>query len=583
MGALKDNDLLAIIRANLVNSYGWESDQLTERRQKALNYFMLRQILSEEEFRSKFRSSDVFDTVTAILPPLLRIFLGGEKVGSFRPRGPEDVAMAEQATEYVEYIVTQRHNAFMLFYSAFLDALLCNIGIWKRYWDPTKRKEREKYDGLSDVGLAVLMADPDFKVLTMDTGPDGYIVEGIRTFSRGRIVIEVVPPEDYFISRSSKSIKPSESPFVAQRIRTTVSDLREDGFDVDPHELEYDRGWDPVSMARTPDGINLQDHSYIDETMRPVIVYECYIKVDWDGDGIAERRRIVYSGSTILINEESDDPPYSVISPFPIPHQPIGMSLADLLCPLQELHTSVTRQILDNFYQMTLGRWVVVEGRVNVDDLLEPTIPQIIRVTGGVDAVRPLPAEPVSPSAFSLLEYIQTIKENRTGVTRYNQGLDAQSLNKTATGITAILQQSAQKMEMVARCFAETGISDLYQAVLSLTIKHQRRKELVRLRNTWVEIDPTLWREPWDYVVNVGLGVSNKDVEMTKLTNLLAVQLQLAQGPPQFSAMISPIHIYNTISELVATLGYKDPSRFIGLPDLSSVIPQMQGGSNETQ
>lgn len=575
---MQDHELISYIKAHLNNCYAYGSDEITERRQKAIDYFFLRPILKEEQHRSRFRTSDVFDVVTALLPPLLKIFLGGERVGMFKPFGPNDVETAEMISDYVEYLVTRKHNSFKLFFSAFLDALLCGAGVWKYYWDTSETKTPEVYEGLGPDEVAFLMADEEFEIEEISDGEFGKTVRGLRIKRGGQLAIDVVPPEDFFVSKYARSMIAKEAPFVATRIRTTLSDLRRQGFDPDPIAVEYEMDVSTVMQARSPTG-DLSSapgmFSWMDEATRPVIVYEAYLDIS-SGKDIAEKRRVLFSGDQILVNEVTDDVPFAVITPYPIPHQPLGISVADVTCPIQELHTSLMRQILDNHYQMNFGRWLVVEGRVEVDDLLKPSIPQVIRCVGTTDAIRPVPTESISPTAFTLLEYVHTMRENRTGVTRYNQGMDAQSLNKTATGITAILQQSSQKAEMIARAFAETGVSELYKGVLSLVCKHQRKKELVLLREKWQVVDPTLWRHDRDLIVNVGLGITNRDAEVAKLMQLLQLQLQILGLPGEYGAMVGPENIRATVEKIVSVMGYKDVHTYLRSPEQAQAIASQQ-------
>ena len=122
------------------------------------------------------------------------------------------------------------------------------------------------------------------------------------------------------------------------------------------------------------------DDPSLDPSMREIEVYEAYMKVDYDGDGIAELRRIVYAGHEILENEETDYVPFCSLCPIPMPHKFYGHSLADRTTDLQLIKTTITRQILDNLYLSNNARMMVVDGQANLDDLLTVTPGGVVRV-----------------------------------------------------------------------------------------------------------------------------------------------------------------------------------------------------------
>jgi hypothetical protein len=599
MTTMTDSELRAVLSAEIDGAVAHLGGELAEQRRKALDYYLGEPFGNEIEGRSRVVSTDVADTIEWILPSLLKVFTAGDDVVRFEPTGPEDEEAARQATEYANWIFTRDNPGFLILYTLFKDALLQKNGIAKVWWDAGEEAVRESYAGKSFEEMQLVLADPEVEViehgayeaLGVVAGPQGQAVEApvtlhdftvTRRKGYGCVRIMPVPPEEFLISPRARSIE--EAAFVGHRIRKTVSELIEAGYDPDVVDrLASADEDDPTGERRARFGAegvpDFGDAGAVNRAMREVWITECYVKVDWDGDGIAERRKVTVGGAghEILDNEPFEGVPFVSVTPIIMPHRFFGLSIADLVMDLQLIKSTVLRQILDNLYLSNNGRHVISE-QVNLDDMLTSRPGGVVRLKSGAmpgqGHVMPLDTPLVAAQAFPMLDYIDGIRESRTGVTKYNQGLDANSLNKTATGIAQIMTAAQQRIELIARVFAETGVKDLFRKILALIGRHQHAPRIIRLRNRWVPMDPRQWNTGMDLTINVGLGTGNKDQMLMHLQTLLGIQVQAIQfqggadGP-----LVTLENIYNTLSKLVENAGLKSADPYFADPAQRPAMP----------
>lgn len=592
MTRMSEQELKAIVAAEIADAAAFAGGRLAEERRRALDYYLGEPFGNEQEGRSRVISTDVADTIEWILPSLLRIFTAGEDVVRFEPTGPEDEEVARQATEYVNWIFQRDNPGFLIFYTLFKDALLQKNGVAKIWWEEDESAERETYLRKTFPELQLLLSDPDVEPVEHSAyedrivlaGPDGLPAEEaavlhdvtvIRRRRRGRVRIEPVPPEEFLISRRARAL--NDAGFVAHRVRRSVSELTAAG---------YDRGLiDRLAGADAPDLTpeaqsrrRLEEEAgpgsagEADRSRRELWVTECYLRVDWDGDGIAERRKVTVAGDgqEILDNEPFDGVPFVALTPIIMPHCFYGLSVADLVMDLQLIKSTILRQILDNLYLSNNGRHVISD-QVNLDDMMTSRPGGIVRLKSGAvpgqGHVMPLETPLVAAAAFPVLEYLDGVREGRTGVTRYTQGLDADSLNKTATGISQIMAAAQQRIELIARVFAETGVKDLFRQILRLVGRHQNAPRIIRLRNRWVPMDPRSWSTEMDVSVNVGLGTGNRDQMLGHLHTILGIQAQAIQ---QQGGVDGPLvrldNVYNTLAKIVENAGLKPAEAYFSRP-----------------
>lgn len=599
MSQMREQELKAVVAAEIADAMAFAGGRLAEERRKALDYYLGEPFGNEQEGRSQVVSTDVADTVEWILPSLLRIFTAGDEVVHFEPTGPEDEEVARQATEYVNWIFQRDNPGFLIFYTLFKDALLQKNGIVKIWWEEGETAERETYLRKSMEELQLLLDDPDVEPVEHATyedteviaGPDGLPTEArvslhdvtvTRRRWRGRVRIEPVPPEEFLISRRARSI--DDAAFVAHRVRRSVSELTAAGYDRALIERlagddAPDLTLEAQSRRRLEEEAGPGSAGEVDRSRRELWITECYVAADWDGDGIAERRKVTVAGDgcEILDNEPVDGVPFVSLTPIIMPHSFYGLSVADLVMDLQLIKSTILRQILDNLYLSNNGRHIISD-QVNLDDMMTSRPGGIVRLKSGAmpsqGHVMPLETPLVAGAAFPVLEYLDGVREGRTGVTRYTQGLDADTLNKTATGISQIMAAAQQRIELIARVFAETGVRDLFRKVLRLVGRHQNAPRIIRLRNRWVPMDPRSWNSEMDLSVNVGLGTGNRDQMLGHLHTILNIQAQAVQqqggvdGP-----LVALDNIYNTLAKIVENAGLKPADAYFKRPGEQSPAP----------
>jgi len=572
MAKLDDQDIRALIDDEIRQAVGYDSSELSSQRQAALEYYYGKPFGNEQEGRSSYVSRDVADTIEWIMPSIMRIFAGSDNVVKFEPQGPEDEKAAKQATDYVNYIFQRQNDGFLTLYTWFKDALLSKNGFVKVYWEEYSTHKTETYENLTDDEFAFIMQDESVEALehTETPGPEGTLhsVKLRRSEKDGKCCVIPVPPEEILVNRYP--VNPlRNNRFIAHRRRALLSELKEMGFkDVDDLKGFEEADFNTERIARYSYDETDAGSSSGDPRKKYVWLAECYMRLDYDNDGVDELRKIILAGDRILENEEVDAIPFVSITPIILPHKLYGMSVADLVMDLQLLKSTVFRQILDNMYLANNGRYMALDGMVNIDDLLVSRPGGIVRVKT-FDAVKPMQPPLLGAPAFNLLEYIDTIKENRTGVTRYNQGIDSDSLNKTATGINQIMSASQQRVELIARVFAETGVKDLFYAILENVQKHQQKSKIVRLRNDWVAIDPREWTQKFDLTVSVGLGTGSKEAQLQAVQTVIQLQMTALQsGIP----IIQPENFYHSAITLMQAANLKGGEMFFTHPQ--SMPPQ---------
>ena len=605
--ALSDIELKNIISQEINNSLGYLGGNLTQQRQKSLEYYLGEKLGNEIEGRSQVVSTDVADTIETILPNLLRIFTASDQVVKCEPVKAEDVPLAEQATNYLNYIFYKDNPGFNILYTWFKDALLEKNGIVKVYWDESEKVVQETYKNLNDQEYEILTADENVEVVESEEFDDEKAAEKIKQLKEvakaqgqelklpkpklhncvikrksgfGKVKVENLPPEEFIIERTAKSIEDAD--FVAHRANKSRTELIQMGFDRETVESLPATQINLYSNERLTRFADVDEYPFDktpDKSTENVQVYECYVKVDYDQDGIAELRKVTVAGESayaILENVTVDHVPFCSLTPIPMPHRYIGRSVAELVEDIQLMKSTVMRQILDNMYLTNNNRVAIMDGMVNLDDLLTSRPGGVVRTKQPPSQVMMnMQSQPISQQAFPLLEYLDTVREQRTGVTRYAQGLDADSLNKTATGINTLMTQTQMRMELIARIFSETGVKDLFKKIFEITVKYQDKERIVKLNNKFIPVMPTEWRDRYNVSITVGLGSGSKEQQLVILNNILERQLQAfqLQGGKEFP-MVNLKNIYNTLSKIVENAGLKSAENYFVNPDVGKQFIQ---------
>tara|TARA_R100001460_G_scaffold14002_2_gene31476 strand:- start:6735 stop:8780 length:2046 start_codon:yes stop_codon:yes gene_type:complete len=583
--------LKGILESEIDSSIGFIESETTDERKRSLEYYQRDSYGNEVEGRSQIVTSEVAEAVDGSLPQLMRIFTQTKDFVKFVPRKPEDEMGANQATDFANWVIEQ-NNGVILFHNWFKDALLQKVGVVKAFWDTQESVNEEEYNNLTDDELLMLLQDEKMEITEQETIEESILDElgqeilikkhDVKVKKReetGKIVIQNVPPEEFLISKKATTI--SDAPFVAHRKLITRSELIAMGFDEDIVATlpSYDDiSFSSEKVARFSNGEHPHEQDSLDDSMQTVEVFECYLKTDFDDDGIAELRRIVYSGSEILYNEPCDYVPFYSICPYPMPHKFFGQSLADRAMDIQLIKSTVTRQMLDNLYLTNNARVGAVEGQVNLDDLLSVTPGGIVRMKSP-NAVVPFNIQPVANQAFPMLEYLDNIQAKRTGVNDMAQGLDPNILqNVTAAAIAASTKASSGKLELIARVFAESGVKELFKGILHLSTKYQDKAVTIALRGKYVQMDPRTWSNLYDVSVNVGLGTGDKEEQVANLGFVLNKQEEIIKGYGINNPLVSLRKYANTLNEFIQELGIANAQEHFNeiTPEVEMMLSQPQ-------
>ena len=599
-------ELQSLLSNQIQNALGYLGGQLSDSRTKSLEYYLGDKLGTEIDGRSQVVSTDVSDTIESLLPNLLRVFTASDKVVHCEPMTAEDVPMAAQATAYLNHVFYKENDGFQLLYNFFKDALIEKNGFLKIYWDDSEKVDYETYENLSIVEKEALQDTKDeIETVEEEVFEDEsakekfeevlkqYEMQGVdisqvqvpnfnlynckikRIKKTGKVKIESIPPEEFLIDRSAKSIEDAD--FVSHKVLMTRSDLVAMGYPQDEvdelpkSDLDIYNDEETVRLADVDD---YRISSSTDTSTEKVLVYESYVKYDYDQDGIAELRKIVSAGADghhILSNMPCDSVPFVTITPIPMPHRFYGRSISELVEDVQLMKSTVMRQLLDNMYLTNNNRVAVMDGMVNMDDLLTTRPGGIVRTKQPPNQVmQPLQAQPISQQAFPLLSYLDSVREGRTGVSKEAQGLSPDTLNaKTATGVNALMQQTQMRSELIARVFAETGVKDLFKKIFELMVKYQDKEKIIMMSNQYVPVRPTEWKDRFNVSIVVGLGTGSKEQQTIMLNSILERQLQAfqLQGGKEMP-MVNLKNMYNTLTKMVENAGLKNVETYFVDPDV---------------
>ncbi|MBR8343066.1 hypothetical protein KDX40_04850 [Burkholderia ambifaria] len=570
-------------------------------RYNALNAYFARPMGNEVEDRSQIVLPELRDTVEWIMPTLMRMFVGAGKPVQFDPETPGDEDQAEIETEVVNWVFMRQNPGFMILHDFFKDALLLRNGYVNSYWCKKTKTGVENYTGLGQDELTQLMLDAkskgdEIEVLDhserIDTviQPNGqpmqypcFDIRIRRTSQTGQVKVECVPPEEMRVSPQARHGL-DESPFTQHMRTMSRTEAKELGFDaatVDAITVARPEWLDLISLARNEVTDQLSEENPTDPASQLIDVRTNYIRVDFDGDGLAEFRRVVVGGDRILENEEIEECSFSYCSPIRMPHRHIGISYYDLLNDLQVIKTTLFRQALDNIYISNNQRTAVNWRKVNVQDLIVSRPGGIIRVDGPVgDNIMPF----VQPSnlmqqILPAMEYCDLQREMRTGIGKDTMGVDADALQDvTKGGQLAAMSAAAMKVELVARLLAE-GVKDVFQKIHNLLRRHQNEPMTVMLTNRqWLTANPAEWRERTELIPNVGLGSGNREEARANVMLLGQAQKELAQF-----GLVGPKQAYNTFRKMTHLLGFENATEFAMDPDSPEYQHMMQQRSHQPQ
>ena len=567
-----------IVQNAIEDAVDFIESEISDERIKAQRYYDGEVDIGYEDGRSKVVATKVRDTIRAVKPSLMRIFLSSSKPVEYTPKGPEDVAAAEQATSYMHYEFN-RQNGYRVLNDAFHDALVKKQGIVKAYWLMTPIAKIYTYSDLSDDEFTYLVADDGVTVLehtveyaaAMD--PMGMQVEApvhsvkiSREEESGELRVESVPPEEFFIDRNARNLE--DAYVVAHRTDMRVGDLIAMGYDPDvvSNLDSFDAGSEVTEaevFARRGYAEDYSDEDAQDPSMKNVTVTEAYMRIDADGTGIPVLHRITCGGTAyeMLDYEPADEIPFAKFEVDPEPHTFYGRSLAEIIIDDQDAATSILRGILDNVAMTNNPRIAVTEGAVNMDDVLNNEIGAVVRQrTPG--AVQTLAVPFVAGQTLSALSYMDGLVETKTGVTRASMGLDPDAMQSTTkSAVTATVQAAAGQVEVMVRNLAD-GMKDLFGIMLRLMVKNVDEDQMMRLNGAFVPIDPRVWDTGMDVSINVGLGTGREEERAMAYREVLGLQRQVYAEYGPRNGVVSLVNIRNTLSDMMAASGIRNSDRY---------------------
>jgi hypothetical protein len=604
MSKMSDADLRALLAAEKADALSaMSASKLAEERAAALDYYLgdMSRDMPAPDGRSKAVSTDVADTVEGLMPALMDIFTSGDEVVRFEPVGPEDVAAAEQETDYVNHVFMQQNAGFIVLYSFIKDALLSKVGIVKVWWETREEHERETYYDLDDAAFAIIAADPGVEIVahTERRSANGGIAEGetanseaadphsppavpqtllhdvtVRTTrTRQCARVEGVPPEEFGIARNARSIRDADYCF--HEVLRSEARLIAQGYDREqvkrlPSHMVTDT-IEAQARDTVDEGTQKQGDDGRNAAGRLIRVTEHYVRMDYEGSERAGLYRVTTGGEGEVLKRdgepdviEVDDIPFAAMTPVIVTHRFFGRSIADLVMDIQRIKTALLRALLDNAYLANNPRTEVPESHATettLDDLLVSRPGGIVRtkLPGGLSVI----AHPdVGGHVFPLLQYQDATREWRTGVSRQGQGVDPNVLqNQVATIANQMFNAAQAKVKMIARIFAETGIRDLFSLLHAVVRKHGSQPQTARLRNQWVTVDPRDWKARNDMTINVGLGSGTRSEQLAHLNMVIG-----AQEKAVAAALVSPKNLYNSAKELTRLAGHKNVDLFFTRP-----------------
>ena len=577
---MTDQEIESIAREAVSDSVDFVESEIAEDRIKAQRYFDGEVDIGEEDGRSKVVATKVRDTIRAIKPSLMRVFLSTDKPVEYVPTGPEDVQAAEQATEYMHYKFNEQ-NGYRVLNDAFHDAMVKKVGVVKVYWDTYQEQETYEFHDINEMEYSVITAEDDVEIIEetvkmemsidemgLEVEVPRYDLKVARYKDSGKMCIESVPPEEFFVDRNARNLESAYC--VAHRTEMRVGELVQMGYDFEEVSkltgLQHSDTFSEVEeFERRGYEEDYSDEDVQDPSMRLVAVTEVYIKIDVDGTGIPTLQKVTLGGNgyKLLDRESCGFIPFAVFEVDPEPHTFYGRSVADLIINDQDASTAMLRGVLDNVALTNNPRLEILDGAVNIDDLLNNEIGGIIRVKQP-GAIQPQAIPFVAGQTLTALQYFDLEIEGKTGVTKASTGLSPDALQSTtAAAVQATVQAQAGQIEVMARNLAEGGMRQMFKLMLKVMAENVEEEEMMRLSGAdYVPVDPRSWNYGMDVSVNVGLGTGREDQKLAALMQAFQVQSQIMQAYGPANGLVTLTQIRNTLSDILALNGLRNANRY---------------------
>ena len=574
---MTDDEVQDIVKDALSEATSFIESEISQDRIKSQRYFEGEVDIGQEEGRSKIVATKVRDTIRAIKPSLMRVFLSSENPVEFVPTSQEDVVNAEQATKYAHWKF-QQLNGYNLLNDAIHDALVKKTGVLKIWWEDTTDAEIRSYTNLTEEELSAIVNEDNVEVIE-HTAELGMMTDetGIQTEQekhslkvsyqkkQGELKIEGVPPEEFLVDRNAKSV--SDAYIVAHKTEMRVSDLVSMGYDFERISelsgLSSDSTYTDTEQFERQ-GYEQEDEDITDVSMKQVQVTEAYMKIDKEGTGVAIMYRVLLAGgeSEVLECEPYGEVPFAVFEIDPEPHTFFGRSVADLIMNDQDSSTAMLRGMMDNVALTNSPRQGYVQGQVNVDDLMNNEIGGLVRMKSPqalVDIATPF----VAGQVLTAMQYMDDATEAKSGVSRASMGLDPDALqNTSATAARLQAQQGSAQIETMARNLAEGGVKRLFKLMLHLLVENSCEETMMRLSGEFIPVDPRSWNTGMDMTVNVGLGTGREESRVAALNQALTMQMQIWSTYGAQNGLVTMTGIRNTLGDMLGIAGIKNVDRY---------------------
>jgi len=613
---LSNRELVSIIKGHRANSLGAEDGRLSDERAKAMNHYHGRPYGNEVEGRSQVVSRDLAEAVDWALPGILRVFTQSGKIAEFDPVGPEDEELAKQESDYVNQVLMKDNPGFMVLHDAIKDTLLLKNGYAKHWWEVTDKIEEVEYTGLTMDAIAMMFADlekakakvevlgqesytvgepPPIDPMTgQPTGPMPVEMFDIKlkiTRKTGKLIWMAVPAEEVRVSKKCRGSL-QDSPFTEHVTKKTRSELIEMSMPrafVDELPAHGESEYSTQALSRDSTDDESETTGQVgDKSMDEILYCEAYLKVDADGDGIAELRKIVTVADQIPPGSDWNEPisavPMTGFVAKRVPHRHVGESLDDEIGDLQEIMTVLKRQLLDNIYRVNNAE-MAVNQNANLRDFMTSTPGGVKRIKG-TDSVQnafaPIVTTPIIDKLLPVIDFFESSKESRTGISKATTGLDPDILKQTTKGaFIENLQKASQKMEMITRMLGETGVKESVLQAHAILMRHQDQARTVQLRGKWVPVNPKEWKERTDLTVRVGLGTGSEEEKRAKLEMLFGMlQTLLPMG------LVGPAQMYNLFTDIAEAMGFDSPEKYVltpGSPEFQQLAQENQAKAAQGQ
>jgi hypothetical protein len=572
--AVEEVDVQSTVAGLIEAAIAFVDEELSPERAKATSYYLGRPFGNEETGRSQVVLTEVRDAVDGTIPSLLRVFHGPDHAVEFEPVGPEDVEHAKQATDYARYVFERDNNGLLITYATLKDGLVRKVGAVKWGWEPAPA-EAFTLENVDEEQYQAMLADENVEITQVTKVKDLYTVEGTRQDVDGRIWIAALPPEELIFGSEERAV--DGAIFIGHRTEKTRSELLEMGYDaelIDLHGQTDNRLADNEEALERRSALTNGDSYANDvdggEANEKILYVEGYGRVDVDGDGKAELRKFCTVGpGYFIVNGEGRGEPVSYVpiaawTPNPEPHTIAGLSQADATMDMQLIKSSLFRSALDSLALSIYPRTAYQEGMVSVEDVLNTEIGAPIRTHAApANVLQEFKHTWVGKEALGALEYCDSIVEKRIGRDQGAMGLDADALqSSTSTAVGAAVQASQERVEVMARLYAEMLLKPLFKGILRELVAHQPRAKMIRLRNTWVQIDPSRWDVSMDVIVRVALGSSLKEEKLATLAAVKATQESILQTLGPQNPIVHLSQYRHTLATALELNGYKDVHNF---------------------